>query len=72
MEFVRCLFVDMNSFFATAEQHLRPELRDRPIGVAPVSAETTSFIAASIEAKKYGVRTGTPVYKGRKLCPDIL
>ncbi len=71
LEFVRCLFVDMNSFFASAEQHLRPELRGRPVGVAPVSAETTCFIAASVEAKRFGIRTGTPVHEGRRRCPGL-
>ena len=68
---VGCLFVDMDSFFASAEQHLRPELRGRPVGVVPVSAETTCFIAASVEAKRSGVRTGTPVSEGRRRCPGL-
>ena len=68
---VGCLFVDMDSFFASAEQHLRPELRGRPVGVMPVSAETTCFIAASVEAKRFGIRTGTPVHEGRRRCPGL-
>ena len=68
---VGCLFLDLNSFFASAEQHLRPELRGLPVGVAPVSAETTCFIAVSTEAKRLGLRTGTPVREGRRRCPDL-
>ena len=66
------LYVDLNSFFASAEQQLRPELRGRPIGVLAVMADTTCCIAASIDAKRYGVRTGTPVWQARKLCKDIV
>ncbi|MBW8327792.1 MAG: DNA polymerase [Thiobacillus sp.] len=66
------LYVDLNSFFASAEQQLRPELRGRPIGVLPVMADTTCCIAASIDAKRFGVRTGTPVWQARKLCKDIV
>src|SRR5574340_335132 len=55
------LYVDLNSFFASVEQQLRPELRGRAVGVLPVMADTTSCIAASIDAKRYGIKTGTPV-----------
>jgi DNA polymerase-4 len=68
---LRYLFVDMNSFFASAEQQLRPELRNRPVAVAPVAAETTCCIAASYEAKHHGVKCGTPVHQARKMCPGI-
>ncbi|HBU29469.1 MAG TPA: DNA polymerase [Thiobacillus sp.] len=66
------LYVDLNSFFASAEQQLRPELRGRPVGVLPVMADTTCCIAASIDAKHFGIRTGTPVWQARKLCRDIV
>lgn len=69
---LRALYVDFNSYFASVEQQLRPELRGRPVGVLPVLAETTCCIAASYEAKACGVKTGTPVYEARKLCPDIV
>lgn len=65
------LFVDMNSFFASAEQHLRPELRGRPVGVVPVESEGTSLIAASKEAKALGLRMGTNVRDARRQCPGI-
>ncbi len=68
---LRSLFVDFNSYFASVEQHEEPELRGRPVGVAPVAAETTSLIAASYEAKAFGVGTGTLVREARRLCPDI-
>lgn len=68
---LNALYVDFNSYFASVEQQLRPELREKPIGVLPVMAETTCCIAASYEAKKFGVKTGTSVREARKLCPDI-
>jgi len=66
------LFLDLNSYFASVEQELRPELRDRPVAVVPVMADTTCCIAASYEAKQYGVRTGTQVGEAKRLCPGIL
>lgn len=69
---LNALYVDFNSYFASVEQLLRPELRNKPVGVVPVEAETTCCIAASYEAKAFGVRTGTRVSDARQMCPDII
>ena len=69
---LRCLFVDFNSYFASVEQQINPRLRGRPVGVVPVMAESTSCIAASYEAKAFGVRTGTRVSEARQMCPEIV
>src|SRR5580704_1448349 len=66
------LFVDLNSYFASCEQEARPELRGRPVGVVPMMADTTCCIAASYEAKAFGVRTGTIVADAKRMCPDIV
>ena len=68
---LRSLLVDFNSYFASVEQQAEPRLRGKPIGVVPMMADTTVCIAASIEAKRFGVKTGTKVGEARKLCPDI-
>lgn len=68
---LRWLYVDFNSYFASVEQQLRPELRGRPVAVVPVMTDATSAIAASYEAKALGIKTGTPVWEAKKLCPDI-
>jgi DNA polymerase IV len=65
------LFLDLNSYFASVEQELRPELRGRPVAVVPLMADTTCCIAASYEAKGHGVRTGTQVGEAKRLCPGI-
>ena len=69
---LRCLLVDFNSYFASVEQQLCPELRGRPVGVVPMMADTTCCIAASYEAKAFGVKTGTQVAEARRLCPGIV
>ena len=66
------LFVDCDSYFASVEQHLDPALRGRPVGVAPVMAETSCCIAASYEAKAFGVKTGTRISDARAMCPGIV
>jgi len=68
---LRALYVDFNSYFASVEQQLRPELRGRPVAVVPMLADTTCAIAASMEAKRLGIRTGTRVADARRLCPDL-
>ncbi|HEV2323511.1 MAG TPA: DNA polymerase [Terracidiphilus sp.] len=66
------LFVDLNSYFASVEQEVRPELRGRPVGVVPMMADTTVCIAASYEAKAFGVKTGTVVADAKRMCPEIV
>lgn len=68
---LRILFLDLNSYFASVEQQARPELRGRPVAVAAVESESGCCIAASVEAKRYGVKTGTRVGEARRLCPEI-
>jgi DNA polymerase IV len=65
------LFVDLNSYFASVEQQDRPELRGRPVAVVPALVDTTVCIAASYEAKAFGVRTGTLVGEAKRMCPGI-
>lgn len=69
---LRWLFLDLNSYFASVEQQLQPALRGRPVIVAPVGSDTTVAIAASIEAKRYGISTGTPVWQAKQLCRDVI
>ena len=68
---VNLLFFDLNSYFASVEQHLQPHLRNIPMAVSPMETDTTCCIAASYEAKAFGVRTGTPVHEAKRLCPQI-
>src|SRR5579859_3668013 len=69
---VNWLFLDLNSYFASVEQEVRPELRNRPVAVVPSMVDTTCCIAASYEAKARGVKTGTLVKEAKELCPDIV
>ncbi|MGC2160673.1 MAG: DNA polymerase [Silvibacterium sp.] len=69
---VHWLFLDLNSYFASIEQELRPELRNRPVAVVPVMADTTCAIAASYEAKRFGVKTGTQVGEAKRMCPGLV
>lgn len=60
----------MNSYFATVEQQDNPDWRGKPVGVCEHLGGI--IIAASVEAKKWGIKTGTPVWEARKLYPKII
>jgi len=66
------LFADLNAFFASIEQELRPELRGQPIGIVPIDAKTACCIAASYQAKAYGVKTGIRLDEAKVLCPHLI
>jgi len=70
-EQVNWLFLDMNSYFASVEQQVKPDLRGKPTAVVTVDADSTVCIAASYEAKSFGVTTGTALGEARKKCPDL-
>ncbi len=72
MDGFRVLYIDMNSFFASVEQHLDPSLRGRPVGISALDSDSGSCVAASYEAKAFGVKTGTSVRDARRLCPGIV
>lgn len=66
------LFLDLNSFFASCEQQENPHLRGRPVAVVPMMTDSTCAIAASYEAKAFGVKTGTAIWEAKKQCPGLV
>ena len=66
------MHVDLNSCFATIEQQANPLLRGKPIGIIPYPGESSIIIAPSIEAKRFGVKTGMRVRDARLLCPGLI
>ncbi len=68
---IKWLFLDLNSYFASVEQQDNPALRGKPVAVVPMETDYTCAIAASYEAKFYGVKTGTQVREAKRLCPGL-
>ncbi len=65
------LHADFDSFFASCEQHFNPNLRNIPIGVTAANGRTC-IIAASKEAKRYGIKTGTRTWEAEQMYPGIV
>ena len=61
----------MDSFFASVEQQASPALVGKPVGVIKGPGRTC-LIAASREAKKLGIKTGTTTYEAKAIYPKII
>lgn len=69
---LKWLFLDLNSYFASVEQQENPRLRGKPVAVVPADTPHTCAIAASYEAKAYGVKTGTIIRDAKRMCPGLI
>ncbi len=67
MEAATILHADLDAFYASVEQLLDPSLRGRPIAVG-----SGVVLAASYEAKGFGVRSAMPGWQARELCPELI
>lgn len=67
------LHIDFNSYFATVEQQANPRLRGKPIAVTGGDRLVRTVVgAASIEAKKLGIKTGMNLQEALRIYPDLV
>jgi DNA polymerase-4 len=66
------MHIDINSCFASVEQQANFHYRHRPLVVAAYNIPSACIIAASVEAKKLGIKVGLRVKEGRDICPDLI
>jgi DNA polymerase-4 len=68
----RIVHLDINSCFATVEQQANPLLRDKPVVVAAYTTNSGCVLAASVTAKKLGIKTGMRVMDARLIYPKVV
>ncbi len=67
--------VDMDQFFAAVEERERPEIRGKPVvvGADPKEGKGRGVVSTcNYEARKYGVKSGIPITRAWRLCPDAV
>ena len=64
---------DCNSFFASCEELLYPELKKVPMAVTGDPENRHGIILAKNQlAKKYDIRTAETIWQARRKCPDLV
>ena len=67
--------VDMDHFFTAVEERERPEIKGKPVvvGADPKKGSGRGVVSTSnYEARKYGVKSGIPIARAWRLCPDAV
>jgi DNA polymerase-4 len=68
----RIIHIDMDAFYASVEQRDHADLRGKPVGVGGSADSRGVIMAASYEARAFGVRSAMPTVRALRLCPQLV
>lgn len=66
------MHIDINSCFATILQQAYHNLRNKPLVISAYDSLSSCILAASIEAKELGIKTGMKVFEAKTICPNLI
>jgi DNA polymerase IV (DinB-like DNA polymerase) len=67
--------VDLDAFFASVEEREHPEYKGKPlvVGADPKGGKGRGVVStANYEARKFGIKSGMPISRAWKLCPEAI
>ena len=65
------VLLDMDAFYASVEILDNPALKNKPVSITN-GAHGSTIITCSYAARKYGIRTGMPLFKAKLLCKNLI
>ena len=68
----RIIHIDLDAFFVSVEQALKPELKGKAVVVGGKPDRRGVVASASYEARAFGLHAGMPLITARRLCPQAI
>lgn len=66
------IHLDLDAFYAQAEQRDNPSLRGKPVSVGSTTGNKGIVMTASYEARALGIDTGMSLWEAKKICPQLI